>query len=464
MAANSQATTRFSALYYPYSRLLSQTDLKRAILVFDRILFVDPLSKDISEHPGQYPLSNPHIEIRSGLDNPKSRFAEHAIARFSRHEPQVDAIPAWYSVADTYKSLKQHGLAELIVPQEHLQNHQEILTYSILKDYCQDVQAQMGIWGEWWDIREGREPFGWRVHTSRIPELLVSLINEEDVIAKCIKHSSNKKLDKDEMKHSLKSMQGILSVIARSKQESRHEVVLPFGIASVLILNQALLLCELLQAFPVTDDPRAHASLLTKASNVYNSTEKPVRSVLPRPSVSDLYRIQAFTLGVITRLIPDTAIECLDMEKIVKYREHNTEALQRFRTKMVEMASEITDRPWELDFQSHILRMIESKVAPEIQNLDDELRASYQKLFGSAVSQFGSALAKAIAPAIPTITVATLLGLPAGQIVLLGAASLMSGLGIVLPDLVEYWQEKRAHERNGLTFLLNFRKEYPEHF
>jgi len=462
MAANSHATVKFSALYYPYSRLLSLTDLKRAILVFDEILFVDPLSKDITEFPGQYPLWNPQIDIRSDLDNPKSRCAERAIARISRHEPQLEAIPAWYSAADTYKFLKQHGLAQLIVPQEHLQNHQEILAYSILKDCCQNVQAQMGIMGD--RFLGGRQPFGWRVHTSRIPEFLVSLRSEEDLIAKCVKHTSEKKLDKDEMKHRLESMKRILAAIAQSKQESRDTVVLPFGIASVLILNQALLLCEVLQAFPVTDDPRAHASLLTKASNVYNSTEKSVRGVLPRPSVSDLYRIQAFTLGVTTRLVPDSAIERLDIEQIIEFREHNTEALQRFRLKMVEMASEITDRPWEPDFQSHILRMIDSKVVPEIQNLDDELRASYQKLFGSAVSQFGSALAKTIAPAIPTITVATLLGLPAGQIVLLGAASLMSGLGIVLPDLVQYWQEKRGHERNGLTFLLNFRREYPSVF
>jgi len=409
-------------------------------------------------------MSNPQISIRSSLDNPKSRFAEHAISRFSRHGLQHDAIPAWYSATDTYTLLKQHGLARLIVPQEHLQSHQEILAYSILNDYCQDVPVQMGIWDHWWDHREGREPFGWKVHTSRIPEFLISLRTEEDVIAKCVKLTSDKKLDKKEMKHRIESTTGILTAIARSKQESGDEVVLPFGIASILILNQALLLCEVLQAFPVTDDAGAHTSLLSKASNVYNSKEKSVRSVLPRPSVSDLYRIQAFTLGVISRLIPDTAIERLKIEQIIEYREHNTNALQRFRLKMVELASQMTDHPWEPDFQSQILRMIESKVGPEIQNLDDELKASYQKLFGSAVSKFGTALTKTIAPTIPTITAATLLGLPAGQIVLLGAASLMSGLGIVLPDLVKYWQEKRTQQRNGLTFLLNFRKEFPEDF
>ena len=188
----------------------------------------------------------------------------------------------------------------------------------------------------------------------------------------------------------------------------------------------------MLGAFPVTDDPLAHGGLLVKASNVYESADNAaVSSVLPRPSVSDLYRIQAFTLGVVSRLIPDTAIKQLDIEQIIKFRDNNAEALQRFRLKMVEMACEITDHPWEPAFQSHIIRIIESKVAPEIQNLDDELTASYQTLFGSAVSKIGSSLAKTIAPAIPTITTATLLGLPAGQIVLLGAA-VVRGNGAVL--------------------------------
>jgi hypothetical protein len=34
--------TKFRALYYPYSRCLYENNLKRAALVFDEILFVDP--------------------------------------------------------------------------------------------------------------------------------------------------------------------------------------------------------------------------------------------------------------------------------------------------------------------------------------------------------------------------------------------------------------------------------------
>jgi hypothetical protein len=38
-----QQRSRFSALYYPYSRCLREVDLKRLLLIVDEILFVDPL-------------------------------------------------------------------------------------------------------------------------------------------------------------------------------------------------------------------------------------------------------------------------------------------------------------------------------------------------------------------------------------------------------------------------------------
>jgi hypothetical protein len=47
----------FRALYYPFSRSVSETTLKRAILLYDEILFVDPMSArvrgglfDIEQH------------------------------------------------------------------------------------------------------------------------------------------------------------------------------------------------------------------------------------------------------------------------------------------------------------------------------------------------------------------------------------------------------------------------------
>jgi H+/gluconate symporter-like permease len=132
---------------------------------------------------------------------------------------------------------------------------------------------------------------------------------------------------------------------------------------------------------------------------------------------------------------------------------------------MVEVASTISTEPWKYNFQSEILRTIEAKILPEVRAVDDQLKASYQKMFGSAIGKFGLALSKVIAPTLPTMTMATVLGLSMGQVVLLGAAAAVSGAGIALPEMISYRQEKKKIERNGLAFLLRFgRSIYEEEF
>ena len=71
----------------------------------------------------------------------------------------------------------------------------------------------------------------------------------------------------------------------------------------------------------------------------------------------------------------------------------------------------------------------------------------------------GSAIAKTVAPTLPTITIASFFGLSFGQIVLLGAASAMTALGMVLPDLITYWKDRQDTKVNGLSFLLDFSKK-----
>lgn len=118
---------KFRALYYPYSRCLYESDLKRVALVFDEILFVDPFSSDVTDHPGQYPIYNPNIKIRSAIEHPKPRFGRLP-------PPREFDLPKWYDVSSTYKILKTSGVAQLVDPHSHIQQHEQILTYSLVAD------------------------------------------------------------------------------------------------------------------------------------------------------------------------------------------------------------------------------------------------------------------------------------------------------------------------------------------
>jgi hypothetical protein len=129
---------------------------------------------------------------------------------------------------------------------------------------------------------------------------------------------------------------------------------------------------------------------------------------------------------------------------------------------MMTLASTVVTEPWDKNFPSAILRTIESQILPEVTAIEDQLHTSYEKMFGSTIGQLGSGLAKIVAPAIPTITMATYFGLSTSQVVALGASAAAAGIGIVLPELMKHWQERRASNRNGLGFLLKFRDDQVE--
>src|SRR5262245_20703981 len=133
---NSQSPTRtFRALYYPYSRCLKEVDLKRATLVFDELLFVDPLPRDIWDSPRSNLYPEGQIGLRSLQDHERSTSLFGV--RYTTHETNsgCDAL------ADTYRSLSKHGIARLVFPAEHLTAWQDILKYAIVYDLSRGIAA-----------------------------------------------------------------------------------------------------------------------------------------------------------------------------------------------------------------------------------------------------------------------------------------------------------------------------------
>jgi len=460
--AKEEMTSKFRALYYPFSRCLRLSDLKRAALVFDEILFVDPLSSDIIGLPGQGVVNL--FEFRKNLDMGAGHYDAFENNR------QNDDMPTWYEIVDQYDILKKKGIVKLLSPQTLLKGEQDIMAYSLLNDFTHHVFTY-GV----------TRAAAWKVHKSRIPDSLVSLLRKDEVLdmldervaeesfenmvkreqlgwlLEFLNMDNDFELPQNRKAINLKAARFVLGGIlmaAAGRIPNKDILLLPVDIAYHLILNQALLLCEKLDAFPITDDPYAHQGLLNKLDRMY--TDKSVKSILPKTSLSDLYRIQSFTLTVVSRLIPEETLNKLTIEQIIELKNSNDAAYQRFQDKMLEMAAEITRKPWDTDFQEDVLRLVDGKVLPEIRRLDDEIKNSCRRLFGIATGKLGSEILKGVASTLPTMTMAVFLGLSPRQVVMLSAASFMSGIGIVLPDVIASWQERKKSMRNGLAFLLNF--------
>src|SRR3954462_12229067 len=76
------------ALYFPFSRCLNQTMLKRAVLLYDHLLFVDPVAT----------AARNELYVRE--------------AEASGVDPEVTA--QWHSVHENYELLFQHGIARTV--------------------------------------------------------------------------------------------------------------------------------------------------------------------------------------------------------------------------------------------------------------------------------------------------------------------------------------------------------------
>jgi hypothetical protein len=208
----------------------------------------------------------------------------------------------------------------------------------------------------------------------------------------------------------------------------------------------------------VTDDPFIHQVLLAKFENAKHLPNNAAQSVFAEPLPVDLYRVQSFVLSVVSRLVSDDMLSQLSMADIIAYRKENADGLIRFRREMAALAANLNSQPGSASFRSEILRTIDRKILPLVDELDDTLKNSYVKLFGSISGNLGASLAKGAAGTIPTLTVAALLGMTPAHKVIVTAAALMTAIGIALPDIVKFWEKRGEKKRNGICYLLNFRK------
>jgi hypothetical protein len=227
----------FRALYYPYSRCLREVDLKRAVLVFDELLFVDPLSRDISEHPGQTPIHNVQIEIRGLVDCATSGYNPKYVAEWRRG--WEEKFVAWYNVAETHSFLSSHGIARLVSPANHLATCQEVLKYAVLCDLADDLGKEIGI-----DIPQlyclPPRNFGWKLHASRVPAGLLELQKEEDLLHRLLETRRRSAEDIDRTMEADVSgrIRAVLAWASHQIQDAKAgDLILPFDLAYSLILN-----------------------------------------------------------------------------------------------------------------------------------------------------------------------------------------------------------------------------------
>ena len=469
----------FRAIYYPYSRILHQSDLKRAILLFDELIFVDPVACDLLSQPAQGPIGgSENAQARFDLDWNAMSFHQGSITeevfehqnRYpyrAKGEGSSETYARWYDVRGIYEILQSEGVVSLANSQDVLRPFSEALSFSIIHDllrsnfvYSNKRKRAKDAYG----VTGGPSVIGWQLHQSRLPERLLELLTDRTCLRQCLNTILAGSNWQVEVGDTVERLDWIAEEIDEAREWMEDEILMtPFDFGLLTVVNQALLLAEKFDAYLLTDDALPNQVLRQKFSEI-----RPLQGgVLPgsnkEPAIVRRFRYQQVVTTVVSRVVPNELLDMLTVEEILEFRRENQKSLGAFRDQMKSLSDRLTSQVHGEHFDQEVEKLVKDEIVPQFRDIDAQLRKSAKKLFRGALSKLGSAVLKGSATALPTLSLATYFGATPGQLVLYSSASLMSGLGLVVPDILEHFAERRELRSNGLTYLMNFAEAANRH-
>ncbi|MEM9149564.1 MAG: hypothetical protein AAGB19_03820 [Cyanobacteria bacterium P01_F01_bin.3] len=440
-----------NALYYPYARCLNETTIKRAILIFDEIGFVDPTSPN----------------MREALVNEKHKFPE-------------SVLKDWEVIQEAYGILIERGIVKIHDPEPLVKKHNKLLGAALQADLDDD-----NIWRL---CTAPNTPTTWNILRRKVPTSAFEFLNSQPIgrinygtaKAKAYFHQQflrfpnfeNDFLDKtsgpfhegyigdeqwlrylfhDSRIARRRERYGLTDSMRRElyMQDVEISCVFPYTHGSSLAVNTALMLSNAEGLIPFTDSTLHHEMLSVKFSRVVKALETQ-EFPFPISGVKQLHpeklRRVAFTL--LDVMVPDECIEQMSIGDCIKYRNACREASNRLRIYIGELASQIETEPWTDEFEKDMQKLLHQKILPEAQKAKDKGTEIYEKLFSKIIKRSASVLT-------PTLSTSIFTGLTLPLMLAVGSAA---ALGSILPDVIDALLEERTFRRNSLLYLLKLNK------
>jgi hypothetical protein len=393
---------KLKGLYYPYSRCVDLEALKKAVLIFDEIYFIDPIERLIREY----------LLDKDGFGN----------------------IPM---VSDAYQELEAAGIAIRLNPFPEIRECDKLLFEAAASDEKDeeyrklfDSEAQEDRWG----ILKNKYNGAGVIYAS--PD-----IEEAMYYAMRVPISEKRAREKGVYGTGRDLSSTYIMKVA-------HEYVHP-ALGLALGINHSLVVAEREDLVPFTDSDLAYRALHLKYRRaVANALQAHLRIT---PGIADDQKFTALAFNVLDRFLDADELARRTVGEVVSFRNTSAEHLARFRAGMQGMAAEIDAQVWDEKFQQGALKTIQSKIASELQRLDDDLQQLYAKMFGGLLKKVASL-------ATPTLLGTVLAGLSPGQILGYSTAAITGALGISVPEFVDMWLERRKLRANTLFFVLDIRR------
>lgn len=130
-----------TGLYYPYARCLDEETLKRAILIYDKIIFIDPMSEKVKQ--GRY-----------SVENHQQYLPDQAAKKLTEE---------WEYIKSHYDTLTKENIISFYDPNKLLNN--PTIDHLITR-HLQDDMGDQGVFR----LFENSKAKTWSILRSRIPK------------------------------------------------------------------------------------------------------------------------------------------------------------------------------------------------------------------------------------------------------------------------------------------------------
>jgi hypothetical protein len=396
-------------LYFPYARCLSPTFVKQSLLLFDQLIFADPLERAIREAFAYY-------DVKTGLTGHK----------------------AWDSIKDDYVFLEEQRIVQQLSPFPIVRQYDGLMAQAMLCDLQDEEFMRLSS--------EFASRDYWGILREKIPPEFLQTSDSDFPGTRFWKTPTSISSPRRDSRYSSTFGTGhdgsspfIMSVA--------HDYI-PVSCGYSVNTNLALLLAEVEGLTLLTDDPVALQLLNLKYSRARQTSKTmPIGPIIARRTPAFLSKYDIIGLNVIHALLPDSALEKISFRSLVEFRSQESASLIRLRQLLQGLVTRVESEPWSEEFEREIVRLIESEIIPEGQQVREQIRSAYNKMFGGLIKRTASTMT-------PTLTASFLTGLSAGQTLTMSCAAMSGALSITLPEIVDLWQERKAQKRNALSFLL----------
>ncbi|MFD8079100.1 hypothetical protein ACFV3E_41430 [Streptomyces sp. NPDC059718] len=412
----------FRALYYPFSRTIDETTLKRAVLLYDEILFVDPMSP----------------RVRAGL------------YKADEHLPYLPSDVAaslereWTAVSGRYEVLEREGLMRRIDPSGLVEDQAigQLIADALGADLA-DTEAHALF-------RHGF-PTTWSMLRSRIPgpafhhlahQIPARVLARDNVISGPA-HSIALYLDGHPTAEPTLCTGRMLPDDRRD-----YAALLPYVAGSSLATSTALAIGEAENAVPVTDSD-AHFRLLSlrMARAAAAASQAPmIPGLRAEPNPARGQKTALVERRIVDSVVSHEDLAALSLDDCLRYRERSAEERAQFREFLHDVVSTVQAEPWS----PQIVLQIEERIAGARQEIRDHagaLRDTYRSLFHRTLAGLAVTAAPALlATVFPVVSPLTVL--------LFGGGPLTAVLQEPVRELLAHWWN-RDRGAGSLAYLMD---------